>query len=54
MLARRFTIVCLVVALFGMGLSMLVAEHSRMDTVRTQSIGCGGIGGLGCGLSMIR
>lgn len=29
MLARRFTIVCLIVMLFGMGLSALVAEASR-------------------------
>ena len=29
MLARRFTIVCLLVAVFGMGLSILVAEKSR-------------------------
>lgn len=29
MLARRFSIVCLMVMLFGMGLSVLVAETSR-------------------------
>lgn len=29
MLARRFTIVCLLLALFGMLLSLLVAETSR-------------------------
>ncbi|WP_252909988.1 hypothetical protein [Aliihoeflea aestuarii] len=29
MLARRFSIVCLMVMLFGMGLSVLVAEASR-------------------------
>ena len=29
MLARRFTIVCLLITLFGMGLSILVAEKSR-------------------------
>lgn len=29
MLARRFTIVCLLAALFGMGLSTLVAQTSR-------------------------
>lgn len=28
MLARRFTIVCLITAIFGMGLAMLVAESS--------------------------
>ena len=30
MLARRFSIVCLLVAIFGMGLAMLVAEKSRL------------------------
>lgn len=29
MLARRFTIVCLLISIFGMGLSILVAEKSR-------------------------
>ncbi len=29
MLMRRFTIVCLLTALFGMGLAILVAEASR-------------------------
>ena len=29
MLARRFTIVCLLMALFGMAFSMLVAQASR-------------------------
>jgi hypothetical protein len=29
MLARRFTIVCLVVTLFGMAFAILVAEASR-------------------------
>ena len=28
MLARRFTIVCLLITIFGMGLSILVAEKS--------------------------
>ncbi|MBE0693441.1 MAG: hypothetical protein IH590_10095 [Aquamicrobium sp.] len=36
MLARRFTIVCLLVTLFGMGLSILVAEKSR--TGRPQGV----------------
>ena len=31
MLARRFTIVCLLITLFGMGLSILVAEKSRFN-----------------------
>lgn len=34
MLSRRFTIVCLLVASFGMALSMLVAEDSRANHVR--------------------
>ncbi len=29
MLARRFTIVCLMVTIFGMCFAILVAEHSR-------------------------
>ncbi|EKF19747.1 hypothetical protein [Nitratireductor pacificus] len=29
MLTRRFTIVCLITALFGMGLAILVAEAGR-------------------------
>lgn len=29
MLVRRFTIVCLLITIFGMGLSILVAEKSR-------------------------
>ncbi len=31
MLARRFTIVCLLTALFGMGFAILVAENTRVD-----------------------
>ena len=49
MLARRFTIVCLVVAIFGMGMSMLVAEKSRPHGMRTQSIGCDGFNAHRCG-----
>lgn len=30
MLARRFTIVCLLTALFGMGFAILVAENGRL------------------------
>lgn len=33
MLARRFTIVCLLIALFGMSMSILVAENSRVGRV---------------------
>jgi uncharacterized membrane protein YeiB len=31
MLARRFTIVCLLVTLFGMGFAILVAEAGRSE-----------------------
>ncbi|HMM64148.1 MAG: hypothetical protein WA975_23695 [Mesorhizobium sp.] len=31
MLARRFTIVCLLVTLFGMGFAVLVAEAGRSE-----------------------
>jgi hypothetical protein len=31
MLARRFTIVCLIAMLFGMGFAMLVAEAGRFS-----------------------
>ncbi len=31
MLARRFTIVCLLVTLFGMGFAILVAEAGRQE-----------------------
>ncbi len=48
MLARRFTIVCLIVAIFGMTLSILVAEKSRTDSFRTHSIGCDGVSVLRC------
>ena len=36
MLARRFTIVCLLIAIFGMGLSILVADKT-MRTARQGS-----------------
>lgn len=35
MLARRFTIVCLLMTIFGMGLAMVVAEASRTSPART-------------------
>jgi hypothetical protein len=35
MLARRFTIVCLLITLFGMGLSILVAEKSMTQSSNT-------------------
>lgn len=40
MLARRFTIVCLVTAIFGMGLAMLVAQPGRSDNGRTAEQPC--------------
>ena len=41
MLARRFTIVCLLVAIFGMSLSILVAESSRTGYApREATLGC--------------
>jgi hypothetical protein len=50
MLARRFTIVCLLMALFGMVLSIVVAETSRK--ARSWGIGmvvpCVMEGGLVC------
>lgn len=50
MLARRFTIICLIMALFGMLLSILVAETSRK--ARSWEIGmvvpCVMEGGLVC------
>ncbi|CAM5582290.1 MAG: hypothetical protein IKE42_08980 [Aquamicrobium sp.] len=42
MLARRFTIVCLLTALFGMGFAILVAENARLDHGWNQA-------GLRCG-----
>lgn len=40
MLARRFTIVCLMVAIFGMGLAILVAENSRPRSDLGQIVSC--------------
>jgi len=43
MLARRFTIVCLLMTLFGMGFAILVAEASRgphrWEELRNQACG---------------
>lgn len=36
MLARRFSIVCLLVMLFGMSMAMLVAENSRSPRAYAQ------------------
>lgn len=42
MFARRFTIVCLLMALFGMGFAILVAENARMGHGWNQaSLRCG-------------
>jgi hypothetical protein len=37
MLARRFTIVCLLMALFGMGFAILVAEAGRLPRAWEES-----------------
>lgn len=43
MLARRFTIVCLLTALFGMGFAILVAENGRPGHGWDQAdLRCGG------------
>lgn len=55
MLARRFTIVCLLITLFGMGLSILVAEKSR--TGRGPGVVyqfCDMSNGAGCPVNMQR
>lgn len=44
MLARRFTIVCLLTALFGMGFAIIVAENARLDHGWSQI-------GLRCGIA---
>lgn len=44
MLARRFTIVCLLTALFGMGFAILVAENARLDHGWNHA-------GLGCSIA---
>ena len=53
MLARRFTIVCLLVAVFGMSLAILVAEKSRMPNPYANAAGasfslCSSAGPAGC------
>jgi hypothetical protein len=51
MLARRFTIVCLVLAIFGMGVASLVAEagHSRKQQALGVVVPCVFDKGLRCG-----
>ena len=54
MLARRFTIVCLLVAIFGMSLSILVAEKSRSGPMQTNFVGCDGVSIVRCALPTMR
>lgn len=50
MLARRFTIVCLITALFGIGLAMLVAESRPSTYALNQHFnpGCASAMGMNC------
>ena len=50
MLARRFTIVCLIAALFGIGLAMLVAESRPSTYALNQHVGsgCAPVMGVNC------
>ncbi|MFN4272105.1 MAG: hypothetical protein ACK4F5_04785 [Aliihoeflea sp.] len=50
MLARRFTMVCLIAAIFGMGLSILVAQSSppAHSEMRQAGDACGLGLGFGC------
>jgi hypothetical protein len=49
MLARRFTIVCLLIALFGMSMSILVAEKSRVGRTHAGSFSaCDMTSQIGC------
>lgn len=49
MLARRFTIVCLMLAIFGMGLASLVAEAGSSRKAIGVAIPCSFNEGLRCG-----
>lgn len=51
MLARRFTIICLMLAIFGMGLANLVAEagHPRKSQALGVVVPCVFERGLRCG-----
>lgn len=51
MLARRFTIICLLLAIFGMGLASLVAEagNSRKSQAAGVVVPCVFERGLRCG-----
>ena len=49
MLARRFTIVCLLIMVFGMGLSILVADRTMHSHARgTVFLACDTVSGAGC------
>jgi len=48
MLARRFTIVCLLITIFGMGLSVLVADRTMRQTRSSFLISCDTATGIGC------
>jgi hypothetical protein len=49
MLARRFTIVCLLVTIFGMSLAILVAEKDRSRVgVSGFFLACDITGGIAC------
>lgn len=49
MLARRFTIVCLLVFVFGASLAILVAENSRAGYTQTSSFThCDSFGRTAC------
>jgi len=52
MLARRFTIVCLMLAIFGIGLAGLVAEAGRPRNMQALGVvvPCSFEKGLRCGL----
>lgn len=54
MLARRFTIVCLLITIFGMSMAILVAENERS---RAQAAGfflaCD-VGGINCRMPVQR
>lgn len=49
MLARRFTIVCLMLTIFGMGLASLVAEAGHSRKAIGVAIPCTFNEGLRCG-----
>lgn len=49
MLARRFTIVCLLVTIFGMSLAILVAQKDRSRAASSNFfLACDSFGGTNC------